>query len=316
MPRPYIACIGECMLELVSSRKHPSMFERRYGGDTLNTCVYLARLLKTSAKLHYVTRLGADRFSRSMIEDWDRQGIDCSMVERVPGRLPGLYIIDTDDAGERSFMYWRSEAPARDLFRASSQELAGRLAGFAVLYLSGITLAILSNAGRARIIDLMAACRNGGGLVAYDTNHRPRLWNDAADAVLWNSRAIGTSTLVLPSTDDLSTLFGETLNGERWLSRLSHLGASEAVLKTGGDTVHILHEGNHLCVPLPRIPAPIDTTGAGDSFNAAYLAARLGGATPKAAVESGHRLASAVVMHQGAIIPEHAMPDMLGPLQR
>ncbi len=316
MPRPHIACIGECMLELVSSRKHPSMFERRYGGDTLNTCVYLARLLKTSAQLHYVTRLGADRFSRSMIEDWQREGIDCSMVERVPGRLPGLYIIDTDDTGERSFMYWRSEAPARELFRASSQELAGRLAAFAVLYLSGITLAILSPEGRARVIDLMTACRNNGGLVAYDTNHRPRLWNDPADAVLWNSRAIGASSLVLPSSDDLSALFGETLNGERWLARLSDLGAREAVLKAGGDAVHILHEGNRLCVPVPRIPAPVDTTGAGDSFNAAYLAARLGGATPKAAVESGHRLASAVVMHQGAVVPEHAMPDMLASWQR
>lgn len=310
MPRPDIACIGECMLELVSSRQHASMFERRYGGDTLNTCVYLARLLKSSAQIHYVTRLGADRFSRSMIEDWQREGIDCSMVERVPGRLPGLYIIDTDDAGERSFMYWRSEAPARDLFRASGQEIIGRLAGFAVLYLSGITLAILSADGRARVIDLMEACRAAGSLVAYDTNHRSRLWNDPAEAILWNSRALGASTLVLPSSDDLSTLFGEMLNAERWLARLSHLGASEAVLKTGGDTVHILQNGNHFSVPLPRIPTPVDTTGAGDSFNAGYLAARLGGATPKTAVESGHLLASAVVMHPGAIIPENAMPDM------
>jgi 2-dehydro-3-deoxygluconokinase len=312
MGPPNIACIGECMLEFVSSRTQHSTFERRYGGDTLNTCVYLARLLKTSAKLHYVTRLGADRFSQSMIEDWQRQDIDCSMVERVPGRLPGLYIIDTDDTGERSFMYWRSEAPARELFRASGQEIAGRLAGFAVLYLSGITLAILSPEGRARVIDLMTSCRNGGGLVAYDTNHRSRLWNDPADAVLWNSRAIGASTLVLPSSDDLSTLFGEALTNERWLDRLSHLGATEAVLKTGGDTVHILQDGNHLCVPLARIPAPLDTTGAGDSFNAGYLAARLDGATPTAAVASGHRLASAVVMRPGAIIPESAMPDMLG----
>jgi 2-dehydro-3-deoxygluconokinase len=127
---------------------------------------------------------------------------------------------------------------------------------------------------------------------------------------LWNSHALAASTLVLPSSDDLSTLFGETLSGERWLARLSHLGVSEAVLKTGGDTVHILHNGSYFSVPLPRIPAPVDTTGAGDSFNAAYLAARLGGATPKTAVESGHRLASDVVMHQGAVIPVNAMPDM------
>ncbi|MGH6874102.1 MAG: sugar kinase, partial [Aestuariivirgaceae bacterium] len=238
------------------------------------------------------------------------------MVERVPSRLPGLYIIDTDNAGERSFMYWRSEAPARELFRASGQEIAGRLSGFTVLYLSGITLAILSPEGRERIIDLMETCRSGGGLVAYDTNHRRKLWNDPADAVLWNSRAIGASNLVLPSSDDLATLFGETLPSERWIERLSHLGALEVVLKTGGDAVHILHEGNRLHVPLARVPAPVDTTGAGDSFNAAYIAARLGGAAPEAAVERGHRLASVVVMHQGAIIPEQAMAGILETVER
>jgi 2-dehydro-3-deoxygluconokinase len=298
------------MVEFTASRAGSHQFECRYGGDTLNTCVYLARLLEGRAQLHYVTRLGEDRFSRSMIEGWQAEGIDCSMVERVPGRLPGLYIIDTDSAGERSFLYWRSEAPIRDLFRSAGKEIMTRLSRFAVLYLSGITLAILSPEGRARTIDLMETCRNSGGLVAYDTNHRSRLWNEPADAVLWNSRAIAASTLVLPSRDDMQSLFSESLTDERWLDRLSHLGASEAVLKTGGDMVHVLHEAGRSNIPLPRIAAPVDTTGAGDSFNGGYIAARLTGAAPAAAVELGHRLASVVVMHPGAIIPRQAMAGL------
>jgi 2-dehydro-3-deoxygluconokinase len=307
MARPNIACIGECMIELISAGSELKMLERRYGGDTLNTCVYLARLLGERARLHYVTRLGDDPFSQSMIDAWQAENIDCSMVERVPGRLPGLYVISTDEKGERSFFYWRSEAPVRDLFRASGQEIAARLASFDVLYLSGITLAVLSPEGRARIIDLMETCRSGGGLVAYDTNHRARLWNDPADAVLWNSRAIAASTLVLPSLDDLKRLFGEDFTGDRWLERLSHLGAKEAILKTGGDEVWILDDGATARLPLEKLHSVVDTTGAGDSFNAAYIAARLGGADPKSSALEGHRLAAIVVMHRGAIIPADAM---------
>jgi 2-dehydro-3-deoxygluconokinase len=309
MARRNIACIGECMVELISARGDSQLLERRYGGDTLNTCVYLARLLKSSAQLHYITRLGDDRFSRWMIEAWQGEGIDCSMVEQAHGRLPGLYIVDTDAAGERSFFYWRSEAPVRELFRSTGKEVAARLAKFHVLYLTGITLAVLSHEGRTRTIDLMESCRAGGGLVAYDTNHRARLWNEPADAVLWNSRAIAASTLVLPSSDDLKRLFGEDLSSERWLDRLSHLGAREAVLKTGGESAWILNGETRNTLPLEKLAAPFDTTGAGDSFNAGYLAARLSGAKPENAVALGHRLASIVVMHPGAIIPIDAMRE-------
>jgi 2-dehydro-3-deoxygluconokinase len=313
MPRRKIACIGECMIELASASGDAGgyLLERRYGGDTLNTCVYLARLLGPSFELHYVTRLGDDPFSRSMIEAWKAEGIDCSMVEQVHGRLPGLYVIDTDARGERSFLYWRSEAPVRDLFRASGKDALSRLAQFDVLYLSGITLAILSDEGRMRIIDLMESCRSAGGLVAYDTNHRQGLWADPAHAVLWNSRAIAASSIVLPSSDDLHKLFGEDHSSERWLDRLSHLGARESVLKTGGETVWISAGGSQQTVTLDRNTTPVDTTGAGDSFNAGYLAARLSGLEPEPAVEIGHRLASIIVMHRGAIVPLETMQNFI-----
>jgi 2-dehydro-3-deoxygluconokinase len=309
MARRNIACIGECMVELVPAGGNPQMFEQHYGGDTLNTCVYLARLLKSQAQLHYVTRLGDDRFSRWMVECWQAEGIDCSMVEHAQSRLPGLYIIDTDAAGERSFSYWRSEAPVRELFRSTGKEVTARLSKFDVLYLTGITLAVLSGEGRAQAIDLMESCRAGGGLVAYDTNHRARLWQDPADAVLWNSRAIAAATTVLPSSDDLKRLFGEDLSDERWLERLAHLGAREAVLKTGGESARVLDGESRITLPLEKLPRLVDTTGAGDSFNAGYLAARIAGAKPHSAVALGHRLASVVIMHKGAVISSEAMPE-------
>ena len=148
-PALTIVSIGEPMIELARSPQGPLSYDRRYGGDTLNTAVYLARLLKPeTARIHYVTRLGDDPLSDWMIKGFASEGIDCSLIARVKDRRPGLYIIDTDERGERSFSYWRSEAPARQLFEES--DLAEQLSSADAIYTSGITLAILSEEGRER----------------------------------------------------------------------------------------------------------------------------------------------------------------------
>ena len=105
------ASIGECMLEL--STLGDDNYSMAYGGDTLNTAVYLARL---GVEVDYVTALGDDPLSERMVEAWQAEGVGTRLVLQVPGRLPGLYLIRRDARGERSFYYWRDQAPARELF--------------------------------------------------------------------------------------------------------------------------------------------------------------------------------------------------------
>ena len=304
-----IASIGECMVELSASRAHRGLFERRYGGDTLNTAVYLARLLKGSAVgVRYVTRLGDDPLSRGMIAGWQGEGIDCSLVEIVPGRLPGLYMIDTDERGERSFTYWRGEAPVRDLFARADDPLIAKLAGIGALYTSGVTLAVLREPGRAALIALMKNCKEAGATVAFDTNFRSRLWPDAQGARPWFEQAIAASTICLPSLDDLNSIVGENLTPPQWIERMAALGSGEIVLKTGGASVWMWDRGASEAIALPRFDNPVDTTGAGDSFNAGYLASRLKGAEVKTSIAAAHALAGRVVQFPGAIIPRDAMP--------
>jgi 2-dehydro-3-deoxygluconokinase len=310
--RRAIAAIGECMVELSASRRHDGLYERRYGGDTLNTAVYLARLLAGSGiAVRYATRLGDDRLSRWMIEGWQAEGIDVSLVETVKGRLPGLYMIDTDEKGERSFTYWRGEAPARALFARKGDPLAAALGG-SDLYTSGITLAILSEPGRNALIALMNERKRAGGLVAFDTNYRARLWADAAAALPWFEAAMAASTISLPSVEDLASIFGEHLAAEDWLGRLVQTGVSEIVLKAGGETVWTWANGEREKLTLERIDNPIDTTGAGDSFNAGYLASRLRGGDLASSIIAAHRLAIRVVQFPGAIIPREAMEQASG----
>lgn len=162
-----IACIGECMIELRETA--PATMARGFGGDTLNTAVYLARLLAPRrAQVDYVTALGDDPFSTAMIDAWREEGISTERVVRLPGKLPGLYAIATDAQGERSFFYWRSAAAARELIAAAPHAVAA-LAGYDLVYLSGITLAILRDADRAALISALAALRRAGTRIAFDS---------------------------------------------------------------------------------------------------------------------------------------------------
>jgi 2-dehydro-3-deoxygluconokinase len=300
-----VACIGECMVEL---RELPDgLLSRGYGGDTLNTAVYLARL---GVAVDYVTALGDDPLSEEMVAGWRAEGVGTGLVARVPGRLPGLYLIQTDPAGERRFLYWRDRAPARELFgMPGTDALAEALAGYGWLYLSGISLSLYGEAGRERLLAALDQARARGGRVAFDTNFRPRGWPDPAVARAAYRQAFERADLLLASAEDLDLLFGEAAPAEI----LDHARRAELVLKQITPACRVLAGGADALVAAEPVTDVVDTTAAGDSFAAAYLAARLAGASPADAARAGHRLAGAVVRHRGAIIPREAMPEDVVP---
>ena len=300
---PRVACLGECMIEL---RTRPDgLLVRGFGGDTLNTAVYLARL---GVPTDYVTALGEDGFSAEMLEAWRAEGVGTEFVPRLAGRSPGLYMIETDPSGERRFHYWRDQAPVRDLLDLPQwPDLAARLmAAVDVLYLSGITLSLYRGGALPRLLDVLRDFSARGGAVVFDTNFRPRGWPDPAEAGRVFAEAISLSALTLAGVEDLAPIWGEA-EPEALAARLEKL-TPEAVLKFAHPGCLTLAEGRRTEVPALKVGKVVDTTAAGDSFAAACLAARLRGEPPEAAARAGHRLAAEVVRHPGAIIPRAAMP--------
>jgi 2-dehydro-3-deoxygluconokinase len=300
-----VAAIGECMIEL--SQRDSATLSLAYGGDTLNTAVYLKRAAGDRLAVDYVTALGEDPWSEAMQAFWREEGLGTDRVARLQGKLPGLYVIRVDEHGERRFYYWRSAAAVRELFRdPATLPILDRLPEYDLLYLSLITVSVLAEEARKALGAALERARARGARVAFDTNYRPAAWPDRMSARHAAERFIARADIVLPTADDDAALFGDA----DLAATASRYQRHEAAVKLGGEGCLVIHDGAQRQVAVPERAIPVDTTAAGDAFNGGYLAARLLGQAPEAAALAGHRMASAVIRHRGAIIPRAATPDL------
>ena len=288
-----------------------SGFTQTYGGDTLNAAVYLSRLNPDSRIVaDYVTAIGADSFSEAMRQFWREENVGDRHVRVIEDALPGLYFIQTDSHGERQFLYWRGQAAARRMFDGPGADaLLNALVDYDYLYLSGLSLAILTADGRERLMQALRAARESGTRIVFDNNYRPHLWPDLHAARQAYQAMLRLTDLALITWEDDAALFGFA-NAEALFHAYADLGVAEVALKRGDASCLIHCTKGRFEVPAERVRQVIDTTAAGDSFSAAYLSCRLQGGDPQLAARWGHHLAAQVVQHRGALIPADAMPSL------
>ncbi len=280
------------MIELASSDT-PGQFALGFAGDSFNTAIYLAR---AGLDVGYLTRLGDDALSKRIVATLTSEGVDTDPVQFIQGRQPGLYLIDNDDSGERQFSYWRGEAPVRQLF---DEPVA--LSDADVFYLTGITLAV-TRSGHTNMLQLLDDLSSRGSRIVFDPNYRPRLWDDIDQARAHTEAVLPYCHTVLPTLEDERALWNVQDIDACHALYTSH-GVEELVIKGDDLTTHTFAAGEVHVQKAQPVNA-VDTTGAGDSFNAGYLAARLKGAAPTDAVTQAQQLAANVVQHRGAILPK------------
>lgn len=288
--------IGEAMLEL--SEQRAPLWAMNVAGDTLNTAWHFKRLAGDGADVAYFTALGNDPFSARIEGFIADAGIETRFIHHEASRGPGLYAISLRD-GERSFTYWRDRSAAK-LLADDEAALATAFGWADMAYLSGITLAILAPEARERLLAALAFARAAGVTVAFDPNIRPRLWESADIMRATITRAAEVANIVLPSFEEEAQHFSDA-SLEDCARRYDTDGNREVVVKNGGRDVAVVTGGR--CIHYAMAPIePVDTTGAGDAFNAGWLSARLEGLSPEESLARAHGLATHVISHRGALV--------------
>ncbi len=292
--RQKFLAIGECMVELAPAGSN--FYQKGYAGDSFNTAWY-AKKIAPDLSVHYFSAIGDDAISNVMRGFMVDAGIVPELAVR-PGRSVGLYLISLEK-GERSFSYWRSVSAARSL--ADGLDEFENIQAGDTIFFTGITLGILDTAARARLFAAIEKARGKGALIAFDPNLRPRLWDREASMCQAIEMGASISDICLPSFEDETIHFGD-VNQEATIARYQALGVKLVVLKDGSAAVTAIGEGERASVMPRPTTSIVDSTAAGDSFNAAFLTNYLGGAKLEAALRAGCELARYVIMHKGALI--------------
>ncbi|MES2263003.1 MAG: sugar kinase [Pseudomonadota bacterium] len=301
--------LGECMVELYADQPLGSVAQltRAYGGDVLNALVTAARM---GGNTGFITRVGADPFGQCLLDAWRNEGVDTSHAPLAAGDN-GVYFISLRTGGEREFTYRRRDSAASRLDEGDID--AAYIASARYILLSGITQAI-SVSARAATLAAAKTARAHGVSVAYDPNYRPALWAecggiDAARAAF--AELLPLTDCLLPSYPaDLALLpagagLSAAASSPSFSAGASHFAglAPHVAVKCGADGCVLLAGGEAIHVPADVPPAVLDTTGAGDAWNGAYLLRRARGVAFEAAAIEANRVAAAKLAHRGAIPP-------------
>ncbi len=293
-----VTCLGEVMLELRPADSGAQL-SLGFGGDTFNTAVMLSR---ENVSTGYVTALGKDRFSDQILDRAHAEGVGTAGVQFDPDALPGLYLIQNDASGEREFFYWREHSPARRLFD-SDEKLKACIEYCCKsewLYLSGITVAVMAQKQERRFLEFLEAVNSGGVKLAFDPNYRPRLWGSVEDAKHWHATLLGYSDLVLPTLVDEQALWGAD-SAKAVIEHCRAAGVATVAVKCP-DAQAVAWNGSDTVECNTRYRGPVvDTTGAGDAFNAGFIAAILAGKTLSDCLAQAHEVASRVLAVRGAL---------------
>ncbi|NOJ06053.1 sugar kinase [Vibrio splendidus] len=320
----HIAIIGECMIELNGAPF--GAMQQTYGGDTLNAAVYLNRsatsyssstdapLIRTS----YVTALGADSISQQMLKRWQDEGLSTDLVLIDEQRSPGLYLIQLDDVGERTFLYWRNDSAARYMVQHTDfDKITAQLEDVEMVFLSGISLAILPHDDQLKLITIIQGLRERGVTIAFDSNYRPKLWDLETATKEAYQLAYQATDIALVTFDDEQLLWGDTTPQDT-IDRLHKLGVKTIIVKLGAEGCLVSESPAQTPSLIETTPVEtvVDSTSAGDSFNGGFLSCYLAGGSVAEACQQGNALARLVIQHHGAIIPKTITDTLSNPIKK
>lgn len=275
-----------------------------FAGDLYNSAVYFKRCFP-EIEASMVTAIGRDNLSQKMLSCFKNEKLNTEFVFQHDTKVPGLYLIETDEDGERSFTYWRSDAAARKVVDFLDADVLSQLALGDMLFLSGISLAVIEECARVTFWQKLQQIKDAGVKIVFDPNYRSRLWRDQEQAKEQFNKAFALSDAALPGVEDFSELYGINSANEV-VDFCRSFDVSEIVVKNGPESVLTFASDSLMSHTVTPVSNVVDTTSAGDAFNGVYLGARLTDRSISDAVRLASVAASTVIQHRGAIAPRTA----------
>ena len=274
--------------------KDINLFKRGWGGDTSNMTVAAARLDKACG---YVCRIGDDEFGKSFLEMWQRENIDTSHVIVEGGSFTGAYFISIVNGGEHDFTYYRRGSAASHL---SPEDIDPEYIKRAkIFHASGISQAISTSCQEA-VFKAAGIAKKAGIMISYDPNIRLKLWTkDTARTVA--SYTIGLADIVMPSLKDAQLITGHS-EPKKAAKEMLKIGAKIVAVKLGAEGCLVMTEDKTVRAPGFRVNV-VDTTGAGDAFDGAFLTGILEGLTLRRTAEFANVTAALKTRGRGAVTP-------------
>lgn len=298
-----ITIFGECMIEL--RKDNQGEIKQDFAGDVYNAAVYLKRTAP-NIKVQMAMCVGHDTFSHQLLEIFNREQIAIDYVTTDTKRHLGLYWIETDDQGERSFTYWRDQSATKRYFADLPEATVQQMCQSSMFLFSGISIAIIDKSSRKTFWQLIERLKQAGVTIVFDPNYRSRLWESMEDTKAQYELAFSHADIIMPSVEDLESIYPISAPSDM-IALLKPYQPQLIVVKDGPNSVTIQTPNESHSFPVTRVRNVVDTTSAGDSFNGAFLGALLCEQSLEDAVAIAARTAGIVIQYPGAIIPKHAL---------
>lgn len=291
-----VCSIGEAMIEISNIKK--SLYNQSFAGDTLNFCNYLD---KKKLNAFFLSAIGKSEINQLLLDFVKSKKISTKYIKQINQFEVGLYLIKNKDNGEKQFFYWRDESAAKQYFNnIDFLNLYKELKNFDYIYFSGITLSIIHISKLNNFIKLLKLLKNKKIKIVFDLNIRPSRWNKKNLNIFLDS--------VLKFVD-ICFLSGEDMN--YWKNKnniksyeqiVRKYKIKHSIFRKNAEYTYVFLNKTRYVFKNKLIKKVVDTSGAGDGFNAAYLSNFIVNNDPVLALKAGSSLGSKIVMKKGAIV--------------
>jgi sugar/nucleoside kinase (ribokinase family) len=304
---PEVIAIGEILIDFVASEpvsyEEVSFFEKCFGGAPMNTIVGVSRLGVSSG---VITAVSNDSFGNFLKNELRKNAVDVSHVVVKKGKRTTVTFVANDPAtGERSFMFYREPwiGGTADTSLEAKDIDKSYISGANILHVSGFSLS--QNPCRDAVFKAIGYAKKAGVKVSFDPTLRTDVWNSPSVLRKTYDKALRASDIATFSKEEAEFIF-QTADPEEAAQRALGYGIKIVGIKLGEKGSMIFSEaGEKIELPAFKVK-PIDTTGAGDGWNAGLLVGLIKKWDLKKCITVANAIGALVVTKKGAIT---ALPD-------